>query len=166
MKKYILTLASIALLSACQSNHEAEHSNGETEADTLVADGVYGKEFDGENAISMDSLESLMAAGQEIENVKVSGTIKEVCQAEGCWMTIGKKDGSGMRVTFNDHAFVIPKNLAGKTAMFEGKAFIENTSVDELRHYAADEGKSEAEIAKITAPTSELVFDAEGVMIQ
>ena len=166
MKNYIIALATIALLTSCQSNQEGDHSKGEMETDTLVADGVYGKEFDGENAISMDSLESIMEAGQEVENVKVSGTIKEVCQAEGCWMTISKKDGSGMRVTFNDHAFVIPKNLAGKTAMFEGKAFIENTSVEELRHYAADEGKSEAEIAKITEPTSELVFDAAGVMIQ
>jgi hypothetical protein len=166
MKKIALALSAFALIVSCQSNHEAENEKREPAPDTVVADGVYGQEFDAENAISMDSLESLMAAGQPIELVKVSGQIKEVCQAEGCWMTIQKKDGNGMRVTFNDHAFFIPKDLAGKTAMFEGKAYIETTSVEDLRHYAEDEGKSKEDIAKITEPLSELVFDARGVMIR
>lgn len=166
MKKIFLVLVLPLLAVACQSSNEDKSAQNESATNAEAEDGVYGTEFDAEHAISMDSLEILMASGQPLENIKVSGEIKEVCQSEGCWMTIQKKDGTGMRVTFGDHAFFIPKNLAGKTAMFEGKAYIETTSVDDLRHYAKDEGKSDDEIAKITTPSSELVFDATGVMIR
>jgi hypothetical protein len=166
MKKIALFISVLAIIASCQNQEHTEDIKREPAPDTVVADGVYGKEFDASNPISMDSLEVLMASGKEIENIKVTGIIKEVCQAEGCWLTVQKKDGNGMRVSFNDHAFFVPKNIAGKTATFEGKAFIETTSVEDLRHYAEDEGKSKDEIAKITEPSSELVFDAHGVVVQ
>ena len=39
------------------------------------------------------------------------------------------------------------------------------TSVEDLRHYAEDEGKSEEEIMAITEPVEELKFMATGVEI-
>jgi hypothetical protein len=43
---------------------------------------------------------------------------------------------------------------------------MDTPAVEDLRHYAEDEGKSKEEIAKITEPLVELAFEAEGVIIQ
>lgn len=81
-------------------------------------------------------------------------------------MTIDKGDGTTMRVKFKDYGFFVPKDIAGKTAIMEGMARMETTSVDEQRHYAEDAGKTKAEIEAITQPTRELVFEASGVIIK
>ena len=47
----------------------------------------------------------------------------------------------------------------------DGFAFKEVTPVDELRHYAEDEGMSKEEIAAITEPKEELKFMASGVLL-
>ena len=47
----------------------------------------------------------------------------------------------------------------------EGWAFREVTSVDELRHYAEDAGKSQEEIEAIQEPKDELKFLASGVFV-
>ena len=47
-----------------------------------------------------------------------------------------------------------------------GKAFVTVTSVEELRHYAEDAGKSVAEIAKITSVKKEFAFEASGVLLK
>lgn len=168
MRYFTLLLAVAAIATACQPDSTSDNSRkfGDAVPDTVVADGVYGKEISPENSISVDSLEKLMASSEKIDNIKVSGEVSEVCQAEGCWLAIKMPDGSSMRVTFNDHTFFVPKDIAGKTAVIEGVAFIETTSVEDQRHYAEDEGKSEEEIAAISQPKKELVFDAHGVMIR
>jgi len=48
----------------------------------------------------------------------------------------------------------------------EGKAYKEETSVEELKHYAEDEGLSQEEIDAITEPVYELKFMASGVILQ
>ena len=45
------------------------------------------------------------------------------------------------------------------------KAFIEETPVAELKHYAEDEGKSKEAIDSIKTPKKELKFLAHGVLI-
>ena len=68
-------------------------------------------------------------------------------------------------VKFKDYGFFMPLDLAGSEVIVQGKAYKEVTSVDELRHYAEDEGLSAEEIAKITEPEEELKFMADGVII-
>ncbi len=70
-----------------------------------------------------------------------------------------------MRVTFKDYAFFMPKDLAGKRVVVDGIAYISETSVEELRHYAEDAGKAPDEIAGITEPLRELAFEAAGVLV-
>ena len=50
--------------------------------------------------------------------------------------------------------------------VFEGVAQKTTTSVDHLKHYAADAGKSKAEIAKITKPEYSITFEAVGVIVE
>jgi hypothetical protein len=91
--------------------------------------------------------------------------VESVCQVKGCWMKLKMENGQTMRVTFKDYGFFVPKDIAGKTIVFEGNATTKTTSVDELRHYAADAGKSKDEIVKITEPKTELAFEANGVLV-
>ena len=62
-------------------------------------------------------------------------------------------------------SFFMPKDLAGKKIVMLGNAFKEITTVESLRHFAQDEGKSKEEIAKITKPKEEMKFLASGVII-
>jgi hypothetical protein len=73
---------------------------------------------------------------------------------------------TSMFVQFKDYGFFMPKDLPGKEVVMKGKAYIEETSVEDLKHFAEDEGLSAEEIAKITEPKKELKFMASGVMIK
>lgn len=129
-----------------------------------VSQGQYGKEISTEGAINTDQLMNKMD-GKEEYSAKVEGKVLEVCQMKGCWMMMELPEGGSMRVKFKDYAFFVPKDIAGKTAIIQGKAFKVTTPVDELRHYAEDAGASEEEIAKITEPKTEIAFEAEGVIL-
>jgi hypothetical protein len=103
--------------------------------------------------------------GDSLE-AKISGTIGEVCQAKGCWMTLSDDSAeTSVFIRFKDYGFFVPKNASGKKAVVVGDLFYHTTSVDELRHYAEDKGASEEEIAKITEPQEELRMIARGVII-
>ena len=41
-----------------------------------------------------------------------------------------------------------------------------NNYIADLKEYAKDDGKGESEIAAITAPKKELVFEASGVILK
>ena len=98
-------------------------------------------------------------------NVKFKSKIKDVCQKKGCWMAMELPGGKESFVKFKDYAYFVPLNAAEQEAVISGKAFVSETSVAQLRHYAKDGGKSEAEIAKITEPQVEYKFMADGVLI-
>ena len=103
--------------------------------------------------------------GKDSMNVKLKATILEVCQKKGCWMNVDLGNGKTMMVRFKDYGFFVPKDANGRTAIMDGKAFREVITVDMLRHYAEDAGKSKEEIEKITADEERLSFEASGVLI-
>lgn len=169
MKKY-LSLHFVLLLAIYACNNPKTDTQNQTSIvniDSIKNSGInYGEKIDGKNAITMDSLLALVTSGKNtINNVKVEGKIESVCQAKGCWMNIVRADSSNLHVSFNEE-FFIPKNSSGKNAIFIGTAYMDTTSVAALQHYAEDEGKSKAEIAKITSPEIRLAFDAKGVLIR
>jgi hypothetical protein len=108
----------------------------------------------------------VLATQEEVQDLTITGTVKAVCQAKGCWMTIELPNGEDMTIKFKDYAFFMPMDIAGKTIVAHGKAFKKITSVKELRHLAEDAGKSKKEIKKIKAPKQELRFEADGVILQ
>jgi hypothetical protein len=81
-------------------------------------------------------------------------------------MELKNNDGTSLRVTFKDYSFFMPKDGAGLTAIVDGIAKVEVTSVADLQEYAKDDGKSKEDIAKITEPLKELVFEAKGVILK
>ncbi len=124
----------------------------------------FGAKVTKEGAKPASELSSMMKGKKEVK-VKLTGKILEVCQKKGCWMKLDLGNGQTMRITFKDYAFFIPKNAAGKTVVIEGVASWQETSVEELKHYAKDAGKSQAEIDAIKEAKRELVFEADGVLI-
>ena len=98
--------------------------------------------------------------------LKFASDIKEVCKKKGCWMSMDLGSGKESFVRFKDYGFFVPLNADASPAIVSGKAYLDVVSVAQLKHYAKDGGKSEAEIAKITKPKVTYAFQADGVMIR
>ena len=64
-----------------------------------------------------------------------------------------------------DHAFLVPLSMNGKTIVVDGTATLKETSVDMLKHYAEDAGKTKAEIDAITQPKKEITMQARGILV-
>jgi len=122
----------------------------------------YGEKFNHKNPMSVDDLFKKMTGKEDIEDIKVEGEVVSVCQVKGCWMRLTASNGDELMVKFKDYGFFMPLDLTGKVTI-SGKAYKQVTPVDELRHYAEDAGKSTEEIAEITEPLEELLFEATGV---
>jgi hypothetical protein len=99
-------------------------------------------------------------------NVKFASKINEVCKSKGCWMNLDLGNEAESFVKFKDYGFFMPLNVDGREVIVNGKAFVTTTSVEELRHFAEDAGKSEEEIAKIIDPKYTLSFEADGVLMK
>jgi hypothetical protein len=106
-----------------------------------------------------------MIVGDTI-SVKFASEIKEVCAAKGCWMKLPLTAEKEVMVRFKDYGFFMPLDSQGKEVVLEGKAFVQTTSVAELRHYAKDAGKSKEEIAAIITSKKEFSFEANGVLLK
>ncbi|MCF2493787.1 DUF4920 domain-containing protein [Dyadobacter chenhuakuii] len=136
---------------------------------TLIAEAQtenhFGKEITESKAIKASTLPKQMGDKKEMA-AKVSGEVESVCQVKGCWMTVKLDNGETMRVMFKDYGFFVPKDITGKTVVFEGQAQKKTIPVEHLQHYAKDAGQSQEEIAKITEPKDELTFVADGVIVK
>jgi len=69
-------------------------------------------------------------------------------------------------VKFKDYGFFMPLNAKNEEVIVNGKAFLSVESVDELKHYAKDAGKSQAAIDSIQSPITTYAFLADGVLIK
>lgn len=159
--KHLLTILIITSLAACDSSKPQESQNATVDAPSFS---FFGEQISTELASSLDVLKKEII-GQDSIKIATAGVVREVCQAKGCWMTLDMNDGSTMRVTFKDYGFFVPKDIAGKEVIIDGYAYNEETSVETLRHYAEDAGKSAEEIMEITAPKQEVTYIASGVAI-
>lgn len=148
MKKLLLLLVFLGSASITQAQ-KADYFGEKIKADGALDVATFNSKIQG-----VDSMQT-----------KLKATILEVCQKKGCWMNVDLGNGQQMMVRFKDYGFFVPKDANGKTVVMEGEAFREVISVDMLRHYAEDGGKSKEEIEKITAPETRLSFEASGVMI-
>ena len=127
----------------------------------------FGDSISVDGALSTDEMMKKFAdlkEGDTIE-VKFKSEINEVCQKKGCWMTLDLADDKEAFVKFKDYGFFVPKNAQDKEVVVNGKAFVSIESVDVLKHYAKDAGKSQAAIDSIVAPKVTYSFMADGVLI-
>ena len=130
-----------------------------------AAKGVgYGAKITAANAVEVNIMEEKLVSSPTFIG-KVKGTVVSVCQEKGCWMKLEQTDGDGIMIHFKDYKYFVPKNISGKEVVLQGVAKITTTSVEMLRHYAEDAGKTKEEIAKITEPVKAIEFIASGVLV-
>ena len=68
-------------------------------------------------------------------SVVVEGKVDKVCPMKGCWLELMPADESrGVRVTFEDYGFFVPKDSMGSMARLEGKFVREELSKREVDH--------------------------------
>ena len=124
---------------------------------------TFGIKTNPEGAVDANQLPSLLAKKSTAE-VKVKGKVAEVCKAEGCWLKMETANGPLM-IKMKDHSFMVPLSMNGKTIIAEGTVTNKETSVEMLRHYAEDAGKSKEEIAAIKTPKKEISMQATGILV-
>lgn len=152
MKKALQVLG-IAILVSCGTSQ------------TKKVETFYGEKINSDKVSAYSDLKKQVDE-QGTVNSKIEGTIVETCAKKGCWMTMDAGEDTLM-VRFKDYGFFVPKEgVDGKHVVIEGEAFYDTLTVDLLRHYAEDAGKSEEEILQITEPEYVLSFTADGVIIQ
>lgn len=165
MKKITLLVIASAFIFSCNEASKDIETTKTIETVTTTEQQFFGEKITAENAKPVDSLKSMMGSNTEL-NCKLTGKVDAVCQKKGCWMELKNADGTTMRVTFKDYGFFMPKDCSGKTAIVDGIAKVEVTSVEDLKEYAKDDGKKKEEIDAIKEPQQELVFEAKGVILQ
>ena len=168
-KRVLFFLMILSVSWGCSSQKQQNNEEkGSTQMDQNEEKfSFFGEKITAQGAITYDEMIGQLE-GKDSLMVKVEGKVEAVCQAKGCWMNIvstQEEDLQPTMVKFKDYGFFVPKDIAGQSVIMEGKAYREVTSVDELRHYAEDAGKSKEEIEKIVEPKIETKFMATGVIV-
>jgi hypothetical protein len=125
---------------------------------------AFGEHIDTLNSKTVLELEPVFNENSSSE-IWLKGKVAEVCQREGCWLKLENKQGSPVLVKMRNHSFSVPKDIEGSFIYIHGEAKRDTISVEKLREYAYDAGKSNAEIQSIRAPKIEIVVEANGVII-
>lgn len=166
--KSMYALVMLAFLALSCKNNTSTQEEIQTEEKQEIAYASFGDEITDADALSaaqMTEVYNNLKVGDTV-HTKVIAKVEEVCQTKGCWMRLNLDDDKEIMVKFKDYSFFMPKNIAGMEVIVNGKAFVNEMPVDELRHYAEDAGKSTKEIAAITEPKRTYSFEADGVLIK
>jgi len=54
------------------------------------------------------------------KTVRLEGTVKDVCQGQGCWIEIASKDGKTFLAKSLDESVLVPKNSKGQNVVVQG----------------------------------------------
>lgn len=167
--KNLLVIAAIAFsIVACQDKKDTTSNTEVVSALDTLSFQVFGDSIDTKNVLSKEEMFTKyksMQTGDTVD-VKFTSEIQNTCGKKGCWMTLDLDGNEKSFVKFKDYAFFVPKEGAEKhTAVVSGKAYIEETSVDDLKHEAKDAGKTQEQIDSIVAPVKNYRFMADGVLI-
>lgn len=164
MKKSLILVLAIAFIYSCKNEKKEDLETTKVEE---IAYASFGAEIPSEGAISATEMYDQyknLTVGDTIVT-KVSAKINEVCSTKGCWMKLDLGNNEEIMVRFKDYGFFMPLNAEGDV-IINGKAYVAEISVEELRHYAEDAGKSKEEIEAITEPEKTYAFEADGVLLK
>lgn len=153
MKTYALILSTALLMISCSSAEKLGKSYGPVEVDVT-------------KAISVEEMITDFGGKEGRVEYTVDAEIKEVCSKAGCWINIDKGNGELFMVRFKDHFTIPPSTEIGTGAYLHGELYRDTITVDLLKHFAEDAGKSQEEIDAITEPKYELGFEADGITLK
>lgn len=92
---------------------------------------------------------------------RISGTVKSVCKKAGCWLIL-EEGNQEVRIFTKDYGFVVPTDIAGRSAEVEGSLRAKKLSRKFAEHLAEDEGKDPK---AVRLPTREYIMTATGVKL-
>ena len=175
MKKSIFGVLFMALaVIACKENKNEEAAMSEEEVvvekeatDTDMAFASFGEKINDTEVLTSEEMFKKfqgMKPGDTVD-VKFKAKVNSVCQKKGCWMRLKVGENDEAFVKFKDYGFFMPKDIADQEAIVAGKAYVEETSVEDLKHFAQDAGKSEEEIAAITETDLTYTVISHGVLL-
>ena len=136
MKLHIFTFSALLMLVvACNNSAEKK--------EVIQLGKAYGPaKVDTAQAISVQEMLQAYKGKTQDTEFTIIAPIEEVCQAAGCWINVDKGNGESFMVRFKDH-FTIPVDTKiGSKAYLHGVAYMDTVSVEMLRHFAEDAGKS------------------------
>ena len=138
-----------------------------TICDLFSQNELYGEKLSSNKLTSINELNYLFTSLKdgEFNNTKFKAKVVDVCKMKGCWMNLDLNNNKQVMVRFKNYSFFVPKDIEGTEGSVDGKAFIDILTVDELKHYAFDAGKSKEEIDKIQKEKRIYSFEATGVVI-
>jgi hypothetical protein len=162
MKKsyLLLVFAAFLLQVSCQLNKNSSPNLEKYE--------VFGSSFEEQSPMNSELMTGKYNSLKPGDSLLVSfeTEIQEVCQKRGCWMKLKLDDEMQSFVKFKDYDFFVPMDAAGKKTIVQGKAFVNELSVSELRHFAKDAGKSKEEVIQINEAERTYSFLATSVLIE
>ena len=162
-RRPLIFLLILSAVGACQIGQAPDMA-----ATTASSYEVYGEQFSDEGAVPVQAVLAERAAylGQ---TVKLEGTVSEVCQMAGCWLTLQTGDGGNVRILVarkedGSYAFTVPKNISGRRVVVQGTLAEETLLEGTQRHLAEDAGREVDEAS--LQPQKELQVTAQGVLIE
>lgn len=164
MKKLLILAAFTTILIGCKKQNDTTEST----VVNAITYSNFGDNITKDNTIAQkEMLEKFqnLKEGDTIP-IKFKSTIVDVCQKKGCWMNMDLASDKNAFVRFTDYGFFVPLDAAKQEGIVEGRAFLSVVSINELKHYAQDAGKTQEEIDAITEPKITYAIQADGVLIQ
>ena len=167
MKRHTALLLLLALVLAACSSEPAEAPEA-IDADPPTPYDVYGETFSDEGAVPVQAVVAEREAYLG-KSVKIEGTVSEVCQMAGCWLTLQAGNGDNIRILVarteaGNYAFTVPKDISGRRVVVQGMLAEETLLEGTQRHLAQDAGREVDE--ETLAPKAELQVTAQGVLIE
>lgn len=161
MKTYLALIAAVVFAASCGDSKELTGNSSSSDL---------GKSYGPvtvvpEKAVSVDKVLEVNKKMMEPTEFTFKAELVEICSKAGCWVNVDAGNGETFMVRFKDHFTIPPGTEPGTMAYFHGTAFNDTVSVDMLQHFAEDAGKSQEEIDKITEPSFQLGFTADGIVL-
>jgi len=165
IKSHVLLIELLIIIISCSDKKEDHFSIKTLQSQDYD---VYGEQISSEYIYHNDIFANTYDALQVGDTIDLSftSTVNSVCKAKGCWMRLATDDQQEVMVKFKNYGFFVPKDIEKDTVIVQGSAFVSEISVADQRHFARDAGKTDEEIAAITAPKKTYSFIADGVLIK
>lgn len=166
MKKIVLIALLALSFGACKDSGNQSDNQQNQQAEATQDYVSFGAEITADDAVDAEAMMALYADLKQGDTIaaKFQAPVNSVCKMKGCWMRLAVGEQEAF-VKFKDYGFFVPKYLSEVEVIVSGKAYVSQTSVEDLKHFAQDAGKSQEEIDAITEPELSLDFMADGVLV-
>ena len=129
----------------------------------------YGKKLTVKKATSISSI---LANPKKFDGkrVMIEGTVTDVCQHMGCWITVAEKEGGeSIKFKVEDGVIVFPKDSKGKTAKLQGKITVADLSMEDMiaskKHEAEEAGRT-FDSTSVTGSKTVATIQGEGAILK